>query len=89
MKIMSVEKAWLIRWQVAPGQYREGDRLGNITITRIEPSSRSVITLCRYITMMSIDALTAIENFASGIFSAGMEFLYPGELLGLSVLLVI
>ncbi|HGC3197697.1 TPA: conjugal transfer protein TraQ, partial [Escherichia coli] len=23
--------------------------------------------------MMSIDALTAIENFASGIFSAGME----------------
>ncbi|EPA6620936.1 conjugal transfer protein TraQ, partial [Escherichia coli] len=26
--------------------------------------------------MMSIDALTAIENFASGIFSAGMEFLF-------------
>lgn len=34
--------------------------------------------------MMSIDALTAIENFASGIFSAGMEFLFTwGELLGI------
>ncbi|HCL6599326.1 TPA: conjugal transfer protein TraQ, partial [Escherichia coli] len=33
---------------------------------------------------MSIDALTAIENFASGIFSAGMEFLFTwGELLGI------
>ena len=34
--------------------------------------------------MMSIDALTAIENFASGIVSAGMEFLFTwGELLGI------
>lgn len=34
--------------------------------------------------MMSIDALTAIENFASGIFSAGMDFLFTwGELLGI------
>ncbi|HCN2247091.1 TPA: conjugal transfer protein TraP [Escherichia coli] len=45
MKIMSVEKgmAW-IRWQGSAWAVREGDRLGNITITRIEPSSRSVIT---------------------------------------------
>lgn len=32
--------------------------------------------------MMSIDALTAIENFASGIFSAGMEFLFTGRAAG-------
>ncbi|ENO7270625.1 conjugal transfer protein TraP, partial [Escherichia coli] len=45
MQIMSVEKgmAW-IRWQGSAWAVREGDRLGNITITRIEPSSRSVIT---------------------------------------------
>ena len=45
MKIMSVEKgmAW-IRWQGSAWAVREGDRLGNITITRIDPSSRSVIT---------------------------------------------
>ena len=32
--------------------------------------------------MMSIDAPTAIENFASGIFSAGMEFLFTGRAAG-------
>ncbi len=45
MKIMSVEKgmAW-IRWQGSAWAVREGDSLGNITITRIDPSSRAVIT---------------------------------------------
>ncbi|EEX3420791.1 TPA: conjugal transfer protein TraP [Escherichia coli] len=45
MKIMSVEKGMVwIRWQGSAWAVREGDRLGNITITRIDPSSRSVIT---------------------------------------------
>ena len=45
MKIMSVEKgmAW-IRWQGSAWAEREGDSLANITLTRIDPSSRAVIT---------------------------------------------
>ena len=32
---------------------------------------------------MNMDALTAIENFASSIFSAGMDFLFTwGEFIG-------
>ncbi|HAJ5228636.1 TPA: conjugal transfer protein, partial [Escherichia coli] len=32
------------RWQGSAWAVREGDSLGNITITRIDPSSRAVIT---------------------------------------------
>ncbi|MFP1453779.1 hypothetical protein ACLB1N_35465 [Escherichia coli] len=38
------ERHGLDRWQGSAWAVREGDSLGNITITRIDPSSRAVIT---------------------------------------------
>ncbi|EBS1758083.1 conjugal transfer protein TraP [Salmonella enterica subsp. enterica serovar Oranienburg] len=45
MKIMSMENgmAW-IRWQGSTWAVREGDKLGKIIITRIDPDSRTIIT---------------------------------------------
>lgn len=45
MKIMSMENgmAW-IRWQGSTWAVREGDPLGKVTITRIDPASRTVTT---------------------------------------------
>ena len=45
MKVMSLENgmAW-IKWQGSTWAVREGDALGNVTIRRIDPASRTVVT---------------------------------------------
>ncbi|EDS6807071.1 conjugal transfer protein TraP [Salmonella enterica subsp. enterica serovar Legon] len=45
MKIVSLERgmAW-IRWQDSTWAVREGEELGKVIITRIDPSTRSVVT---------------------------------------------
>lgn len=45
MKVMSLENgmAW-IKWQGSTWAVREGDTLGNVTIRRIDPANRTVVT---------------------------------------------